>query len=239
MIELFTLKNLLAFLTLSSLEIVLGIDNIVFIAILTSKLPQHLQSKARKIGLGIAMVARIVLLFCISWIMGLTEPWFSILDFAFTGREVILLAGGMFLIAKATLEIHHKVENSAGEKKSDKKVASFGAALVQIALIDIVFSLDSVITAVGMADEIAVMVAAIVVAVGVMFVFADPVSEFIEHHPTLKILGLSFLLLIGVMLVAEGFGKHVDKGYIYFAMGFSLGVELLNLKISRRKKSVT
>lgn len=233
--EFLTADNLLALLALTALEIVLGIDNIVFIAILTSKLPISEQPLARKLGLLFAMFTRILLLLCITWVMGLTEPLFKLFEHTFSGRDLILFLGGLFLIAKATYEIHDRIEGPA-ELDGSRAARSFTSAVVQIGVLDVVFSLDSVITAVGMAEEIWVMITAIVVAIGVMFVFADAVSEFIESHPTIKMLGLSFLLLIGVMLVAEGFGRHIDKGYIYFAMGFSLLVELLNLRLIKETR---
>lgn len=232
----FTVENLIAFLTLSALEIVLGIDNIVFIAIISNNLPAEVQSKARKIGLAMAMVTRIALLLAISWIMGLTEPLFSVLGKAISGRDVILLLGGLFLIGKSTFEIHDKIEVGHGEvEAAARKVSGFASAVTQIAILDIVFSLDSVITAVGMVQSVPVMIAAIVAAVIVMMIFADPVSRFVKNHPTIQMLALSFLILIGVFLVAEGFGKHIDRGYIYFAMAFSLGVELLNMRIRKGK----
>ncbi|TWT40413.1 Integral membrane protein TerC family protein [Phycisphaerae bacterium RAS1] len=239
--ELFTSANLIALLTLSSLEIVLGIDNIVFIAILTGRLDPAVQAKARQIGLLAAMGMRILLLLGIGWVMQWTKPLFTLLggtsfEHAFSGKDLILVVGGLFLIAKATYEVHHKLEAPAEEHGPKKAAASFSAAILQIMLIDIVFSLDSVITAVGMAQSIAVMIAAVVLAVLVMMVFANPVSNFIEHHPTLKMLALSFLLLIGVMLVFEGCGGHMNKGYIYFAMGFSLFVEMLNITVAKRAK---
>jgi predicted tellurium resistance membrane protein TerC len=230
--ELFTSENLIALLTLSSLEIVLGIDNIVFISILVAKLPAERQASARRIGLLLAMGMRIALLLAISWVMGLTEPLFTIaaIDHSFTGRDLILLFGGLFLVAKATWEIHDKLEGGEHAHKAPR-VASFGAILVQIMLLDIVFSLDSVITAVGMAKDVRIMIAAVVIAIVVMLVFAGRISDFIERHPTMKMLALSFLLLIGVVLIADGFGQHVSKGYIYFAMAFSLFVEVLNMRI--------
>ncbi len=238
MIELLTTENLIALLTLTALEIVLGIDNIVFIAIISAKLPVSLQARARKIGLAAAMIMRILLLLAITWIMRLTTPLFSIWEHAFSGRDLILLAGGLFLIGKSTYEIHDKLEGAHDRQAKAKAAYSgFGSVIAQIMLLDIVFSLDSVITAVGMAQHLAVMVIAVMAAVGVMLVFADSISEFIERHPTLKMLALSFLLLIGVMLVLEGTGKHVEKGYIYFAMGFSLVVEMLNLRMKSKAAS--
>lgn len=227
---LLTVENLIAFLTLSALEIVLGIDNIVFIAIISNALPHEMQSKARRIGLLLAMGTRILLLLGITWVMGLTAPLLTLLGHVVTGRDVVLLAGGLFLIAKSTFEIHEKIEPAKDGEPHLRKARGFGAAVTQIALLDIVFSLDSVITAVGMSGEIVVMVAAVVAAVAVMMAFADPVSHFVSRHPTVQMLALSFLILIGVFLVAEGLGRHIDRGYIYFAMGFSLLVELLNLR---------
>lgn len=233
MLELLTAENFIALLTLSTLEIVLGIDNIVFIAIVTGKLPREKQALARRIGLALAMLMRIVLLLAISWIMGLTQPLFTlpILGHDLSGRDLILLVGGLFLIGKATFEIHDKLEGTGHHHLPEKREVKFSSVIIQICLLDLVFSLDSVITAIGMAQSIAVMIIAVILAVLVMLIFAEPISAFIEKHPTLKMLALSFLLLIGVMLVAEGFGKHIEKGYIYFAMAFSLLVELLNLKI--------
>jgi predicted tellurium resistance membrane protein TerC len=231
--QLLSIENLLALLTLTAMEIVLGIDNIVFLAILTGRLPPQQQSRARRIGLALAMFMRIGLLLTLSWIMRLTRPLFAVLGHAVSGRDIILLVGGIFLIAKATWEIHDKLEVPGPHGPARASGTSFGMTVLQIMLLDIVFSLDSVITAVGMARHVAVMIAAIVVAVGVMLVFADAVCRLIERHPTLKMLALSFLLLIGVMLLAEGSGRHIEKGYIYFAMAFSLGVELLNMRLRR------
>lgn len=224
---------MVALLTLTSLEIVLGIDNIVFIAILTSRLPHEQRPKIRRIGLGLAMVQRILLLFAISWIVRLTDPLFAVLGRDISGRDLILIGGGLFLIAKATFEIHGTLEGDGGHGApgTNAKVSSVSSILMQIALLDTVFSLDSVITAVGMVSNVNVMIAAVVISVAVMMIFANPISEFITKHPTLKMLALSFLLLIGVVLVADGSGKHIEKGYIYFAMGFSLLVEMLNLKL--------
>jgi len=219
-----------ALVTLTALEIVLGIDNIIFISILAGKLPQEQQQKARLTGLGLAMFMRIALLFSLSWVIGLTDPIFEVLDQEISGRDLILIGGGMFLIAKSTTEIHDKLEGAEGHA-SAKVAASFASVIVQILLLDIVFSLDSVITAVGMADDIEVMIAAVVIAVGVMMVSAEPISEFVESRPTVKILALSFLLLIGVSLLAEGFEQHIPKGYIYFAMAFSVLVEMINLRV--------
>jgi len=233
--ELLTAEALIAFLTLTALEIVLGIDNIVFIAILVQRLPESVRERARRIGLLGAMGIRILLLLSIAWIMRLTTPLFAVFGHPVSARDLILIVGGLFLIGKATLEIHDKLETPTEKegKSAGKAAASFGGIISQIMVLDIVFSLDSVITAVGMARHIAIMVAAVVAAVGVMMLFARAVSNFIERHPTLKMLALSFLLLIGVVLVADGLGKHIEKEYIYFAMAFSLGVELLNLRVLR------
>ena len=224
----------IALATLTALEIVLGIDNIVFISILSDKLPRDDQPKARLIGLGLAMFGRVALLLSIAWIMRLTAYLFEIRGHGFSGRDLILIAGGLFLIGKSTFEIHDKMEGG-GHAHEPRAVTSLGSVIVQILLLDIVFSLDSVITAVGMADHVPVMVAAIVIAVGVMMLSAGAISAFISRHPTIKMLALSFLLLIGVMLVAEGFGQHVPKGYVYSAMAFSLFVEMLNLRAGRRR----
>lgn len=231
--SLLTLENLAALVTLTGLEIVLGIDNIVFLAIVTGKLPQEVQPKARKIGLLLAMGTRIALLFAITLIMTLTEPWFTFLGHTVSGKDLVLLVGGLFLLAKATFEIHEKIESPFTQNDSGKAAASFASALVQIMLIDIVFSLDSVITAVGMARSVVVMATAIILAVMVMLFFAEKVSAFVNKHPTFQMLALSFLLLIGVLLTAEGLGKHIERGYIYFAMAFSLSVEILNLRVRR------
>ncbi len=227
----------IALLTLTALEIVLGIDNIVFISILSSKLPDDQESRARKIGLAVAMLTRIALLFSLAWIIRLTAPLFMVLGHPISGRDLILLGGGLFLIAKSTREIHDKLEGAEGHV-SARVAPSFASVVIQIGLLDIVFSLDSVITAVGMADELAVMVAAVVIAVAVMIVAADSVNAFVERRPTVKMLALSFLLLIGVSLLAEGLGLHLPKGYIYFAMGFSVFVEMLNLRLGARASPV-
>ena len=237
MSELFTTENLIAFLTLTVLEIVLGIDNLVFISILTAKLEPARQSSARKIGLFLAMIMRILLLMAIGWVMGLTKPLFSMLDVDITGRNLILLVGGIFLIGKATFEIHEKVTDLREHHETKGASASFKATIIQIVLLDAVFSLDSVITAVGMADRIEIMIAAVLLSVGAMMIFADRVSAFIEKNPTLKVLALSFLILIGVLLVADGFGQHLNKGYVYFAMAFSLAVEMLNMKLRNKRKN--
>jgi predicted tellurium resistance membrane protein TerC len=223
--------------TLTAMEIVLGIDNIVFISILSGKLPGDQQEKARRLGLSLALIMRLGLLFAITWVMGLTEPLFEVLGKPFSGRDLILLGGGLFLVGKATHEIHDKLEGGHDDRKISG-ASQFGLILVQILLLDIVFSLDSVITAVGMAQHIAVMVVAMVIAVGVMLAFSGHIGDFVNRHPTMKILALSFLLLIGVMLIAEGMGQHIGKGYIYFAMSFSLGVELLNLRMRKKSEPV-
>lgn len=230
MSELLTIKSLIALLTLAALEIVLGIDNVVFIAIITGRLPKEQQAKARQIGLLAAMGMRIILLFCVTWIMGLEAELFSLFGHGVSGKALILLAGGLFLIGKATYEIHHKLEEAPEDHAGAKVVTTMGAAITQVMIIDMVFSLDSVVTAVGMVDHIEIMIVAIVAAVGVMLVFAGPISSYIEQHPTLKMLALAFLILIGVMLVAEAFHTSIPRGYIYFAMGFSLGVEMLNIR---------
>jgi predicted tellurium resistance membrane protein TerC len=234
LLQLLTVENAIALLTLTALEVVLGIDNVVFIAILTAKLDPGVQARARRIGLLAAMVMRIALLLCISWITRLTEPLLTVAGLAISGKDLILLIGGLFLIAKATYEIHHKLEGPSPEQTT-KRAASFSAAIVQIMLIDAVFSLDSVITAVGMVkpEAVGIMIIAIVIAVLVMMAFAGPVSGFVERHPSIKMLALAFLILIGVMLMAEGLHQHVSKGYIYFAMAFSLAVELLNIRARR------
>jgi len=227
----------IAFVTLFALEVVLGIDNIIFISILAGKLPTAEQPRARTLGLALAMGTRILLLLSLAWMARLTTPLFTMWTWEISGRDLILLVGGLFLLGKSTFEIHDKLEGEEGHK-SAKVGASFGAVLVQIALLDIVFSLDSVITAVGMVDEVGVMIAAVVAAVLVMMLFAGSVSAFVERHPTIKILALSFLLLIGTSLVAEGLHFHIPKGYIYFAMAFSVGVEMLNLRLRARAVEV-
>ena len=228
-------ESLIALLTLTVLEIVLGIDNIIFISILSGKLPKEQQNKARLTGLALAMVMRILLLFSIVWIMKLTLPLFAFFGKEISGRDLILIGGGLFLLAKSTFEIHDKLEGEEHTKES-KAVKSFANVIVQIMLLDIVFSLDSVITAVGMAQELIIMVLAVVIAVIVMMVSAKGISEFVEKHPTVKMLALSFLLLIGFSLVAEGLGQHIPKGYIYFAMVYSLIVEFLNIRMRKNRK---
>jgi len=222
--------------TLTALEIVLGIDNIIFISVLVGRLSEAQRTLARRLGLGLAMVARLGLLFSISWIMGLTQPWFALLSNEISGRDLILIGGGLFLLAKATHEIHYSLEG-VGEKDTAIVVSSLGMALVQISLLDIVFSLDSVITAVGLVEQVSVMAIAIILAVVVMLMAAKPIGNFVDEHPTIKILALSFLILVGVTLMVEGFDVHVPKGYIYFAMAFSVAVEMLNIRMRRKRAS--
>ncbi len=225
--------------TLAAMEIVLGIDNIVFLSILAGRLPRDEQPAARRLGLAFALATRLLLLFTISWLMGLRSELFSLLGHAWSGRDLILLAGGLFLIYKSTREIHDKLEVQHAQELggAEARRASFWATILQIGVLDIVFSLDSVITAVGMAQHLAVMVAAMVIAVLVMMLFARSIGDFVERHPTMKMLALSFLLLIGVVLVADAFGKHVEKGYIYFAMAFSFAVEMLNMRVRRAQQA--
>ena len=225
---------LVPLLTLCLMEIVLGIDNIVFISILTSRVEESKREFARKVGISLAFILRIALLFSISWVMTLVDPWFTIFEKTITGRDFILLFGGLFLVWKSTTEIHNKIEGENGDDEN-KVELSFGKAIVQILLLDIVFSFDSVITAVGMVDQVWIMVVAMVIALIVMLVSVGSISNFVMRHPTVKMLALSFLLLIGVMLVVEGWGEHVPKGYIYFAMAFSLGVELLNMMYRKKR----
>jgi len=226
-----------ALLALTTMEIVLGIDNVIFISILAEKLPAEQRDKARVIGLSLAMLMRIALLFSVSWLASLTTPLFTLLNHPFSGRDIILALGGLFLIYKATHEIHNKLEGEEHHADASLGRATFGAVITQILLLDIVFSLDSVLTAIGMADELWVMIAAVVISVGVMLVASGPISRFVMAHPTVKMLALSFLLLIGTSLLAEGLGFHIDKGYIYGAMAFSVLVELLNLRASKAKKT--
>jgi predicted tellurium resistance membrane protein TerC len=234
-----TADGLIALVTLTLLEVVLGIDNVIFISILAGKLPANQQARARRIGLLAAMGMRILLLLSIAWIVRLTAPLFTLplVDRPISGRDLILIIGGMFLLFKATREIHEKLEGEQGHVNA-RVAATMGAVITQIMLLDIVFSLDSVITAVGMADDLSIMVAAVVIAVGVMMFSAGPVSTFVDAHPTVKVLALSFLLLIGCSLVAEGFGVHIPKGYVYFAMGFSVFVEMINLRAAKKGKAV-
>lgn len=227
----------IAFLTLSVLELVLGIDNIIFISILSGKLPAEQQPRARFIGLALALVMRVILLFSLTWVMGLVEPLFTVLNQAVSGRDLILLIGGLFLIGKSTHEIHGSLEGEEGHG-AKKVYASFVSVIIQIMLLDIVFSLDSVITAIGMVNNIWVMIAAVVVSIVAMMFFAKPIGEFVEKHPTIKMLALAFLLLIGFTLVAEGFHQHIPKGYIYGAMAFSVFVEILNMSLRKRGKPV-
>jgi predicted tellurium resistance membrane protein TerC len=227
-------ESLLALITLTALEIVLGIDNIVFVSILAGKLPKADQARARSLGMSLAMGTRILLLLSLAWIMRLTKPFFTVLGMDISGRDLILIIGGLFLLWKSTTEIHEKLEGAEEGHGGAPARVTFSGVLVQIALLDIVFSLDSVITAVGMANSILVMVIAIVLAVGVMMFAAGGVSQFVDKHPTIKVLALSFLLLIGMTLVAEGLHQHIPKGYIYFAMGFSVFVEMINLRVRKR-----
>jgi len=224
----------IAFFTLTALELVLGIDNIIFISILVDRLPVQVREKARRIGLFFAMFMRIGLLLLLSWIVGATEPLFSVLGRSISPRDLILLGGGLFLLWKSTQEIHQLLEGEEGDHGNVVK-ATFTAIILQIIVIDLVFSLDSIITAVGMVDNVSVMIAAVVASVGLMMVFAKSIGNFVSDHPTIKMLALSFLLVVGMALVAEGFGNHVPKGYIYFAMAFSLGVEMLNLRMRKKR----
>ena len=233
----FTSSGLIALTTLTILEIVLGIDNVIFVSILSSKLPVSKQRRARRMGLLAAMGMRLLLLLSVVWIIRLTAPLFYILGRPISGRDLILIGGGLFLLAKATIDIHERLEGEEGHI-SARIHPSFAAVITQIVVLDIVFSLDSVITAVGMADEVSIMVTAVILAVGVMLISAGPISSFVNRHPTVKVLALSFLLLIGVSLVGEGLGMHIPKGYIYFAMGFSVFVEVINLRIRRVVVSV-
>jgi predicted tellurium resistance membrane protein TerC len=228
---------LIALATLTFLEIVLGVDNIIFISILSGKLPPAQQPRARRIGLLLAMGTRILLLFSLAWVIRLTAPLFTVFSQEISGRDMILILGGLFLLGKSTHEIHDRLEGEEGHA-SAKAASSFASVLVQIALLDIVFSLDSVITAVGMVKEVPVMIAAVVISVVIMMVAAEPISAFVHRHPTVKMLALSFLLLIGMSLIAEGFGHHIPKGYVYFAMGFSVFVEALNLKMRKKTEPV-
>lgn len=225
----------LSFLTLSVLEIVLGIDNVIFLSLVSSRLPKHLQKKARQIGLFLALFARVALLASISWLTKLTEPLTEIMGFAISGRDLVLFGGGLFLIVKATMEIHEMMEESIGGER-EVKVLSFTSAIIQIVILDIVFSLDSVITAVGLANDLPVMIAAIVVAIIVMLVASESISRFIDHHPTVKMLALAFLMLVGMALVADGLHFHIPRGYLYFAIAFSISVEALNLVMASRRK---
>lgn len=238
--------GLVALLTLTTLEVVLGIDNVVFIAILAGRLPPEKQARARTIGLLLAMVMRLALLGAAFWIMKLTEPFATLWGFEISGKSLILLAGGLFLIAKATMEMHHMVEDGGAHKDDPSvrpglapKAATFGSVLVQILMLDLVFSLDSVITAVGMTSNYWIMATAVIAAIGVMLIFAGPIARFVQKHPTMKTLALAFLVLIGVLLVAEGAGQHLPRGYIYFAMAFALGVEIVNMKAGHRRAAAS
>jgi predicted tellurium resistance membrane protein TerC len=228
----------IAFVTLVVLELVLGVDNVIFISILAGKLPADQQKKARQTGIGLAVISRILLLLSLSWVIGLTQPLFAVLSFEVTGRDIILILGGLFLIAKATIEIHQKLEGVEGHASARVK-PSFTNVILQVLVLDVVFSLDSVITAVGMVDELAVMVAAVIVAAAGMIVASGLIGDFVERHPTVKMLALSFLLLIGFTLVVEGLHQHIPKGYIYFAMGFSVFVEILNLQLRKERAPVS
>ncbi len=234
--ELFTANALIGLLTLTLLEIVLGVDNVIFISILAGKLPAAEQARARTIGLALAMITRILLLLSLSWIISLTGELFSVFGFGVSGRDLILLGGGLFLVGKATFEIHEKLEGEPGH--SETRVGpSFTAVIIQILLLDIVFSLDSVITAVGMVDQVPIMIAAVVIAVVIMLFAASTISDFVNRHPTIKMLALAFLILIGVNLLAEGLHQHIPKGYTYFAMAFSVFVEMLNLRLRKASTS--
>ncbi len=224
--------------TLTALEIVLGIDNIIFISILVGRLPPKQRDFARRVGLALAMITRLALLFSLAWIMGLTEPLFSVLGEAISGRDIILIGGGLFLLAKATHEIHNSLEGVEEQERGVAVAPNLMMILVQIAILDIVFSLDSVITAVGLADHVSVMAIAIIIAVGVMLFAAKSIGDFVDAHPTIKILALSFLVVVGLTLMVEGFDVHVPKGYIYFAMAFSLGVEMLNIRMRKKREPV-
>jgi len=228
----------IALVTLTFLEIVLGIDNIVFLSILTGRLPPEQRSRGRRIGLLLAMGMRVGLLFAISWVMGLTAELFSVFEHKVTGRDLILLGGGLFLMWKSVTEIHHKLEGPEEDLQAGGKAATFGAIITQIAILDLVFSLDSVITAVGMAQHLAVMIIAVMISVGVMMLFVNPICAFVEKHPTVKMLALSFLLLIGFTLISEAFHVQIPHGYVYFAMAFSVGVEVLNLRMRKAGKPV-
>jgi predicted tellurium resistance membrane protein TerC len=232
-----TAAGLVSLLTLVALEVVLGIDNVIFIAILAGRLPAAEQPKARKLGIAMAVISRVLLLLSISWVMRLTEPLFAIAGWELSGKALILLGGGLFLIAKSTYEIHDKLEGAEEHHAAGGKGA-LAAVVLQIMVVDIVFSLDSVITAVGMTPHIPIMIVAVLVAATVMLVFSGPISAFVHRHPTMKMLALSFLILIGVMLVAEAFGQHIDKGYIYFAMAFALGVEFINMRLRAKATPV-
>lgn len=235
--ELLTTEAIISLLTLTLLEIVLGIDNIIFISIVSDKLPKEQQKRARSIGILLALVVRVGLLFGISWIVGLKEPLFYAFKMGFSGRDIILFLGGLFLLAKSTTEIHHKLEGET-EDDTSKKVFTMRSAIIQIVLLDIVFSFDSILTAVGLVDSVYIMIVAVVIALGVMLAFAQAISNFVNKHPSIKMLALSFLIMIGLLLVAEAFHVHVPKGYVYFAMAFSLLVEMLNLRLDKKSNAV-
>ena len=234
----FTAEGAISLLTLSLLEIVLGIDNIIFISILADRLPKEQQKSARTTGIALALLVRIALLFGIAWIASLKEPLFYVMGMGFSGRDIILFAGGLFLLYKATTEIHNKLEGEVESITESRKRLNFRSAVIQIILIDIVFSFDSILTAVGLVDEIVIMVVAVIIALTVMLIFAGKIAGFINNHPTIKMLALAFLVMIGVLLVAEAFHFHVPKGYVYFSMAFSLGVEMLNLRVNKKSKPV-
>lgn len=236
--HLLTVESLISLLTLTLLEIVLGIDNIIFISIISGRLPKETEGKARTIGLILALVARVALLFGITWIISLKEPLLSLFGFDFSGRDLILIAGGIFLLYKSTTEIHEKMEGQEEEHGVKKTYISFRSVLIQIVLIDIVFSFDSILTAVGLSDQILIMIAAVMISIGVMLVFAKAISDFVNDHPTIKILALSFLIMIGTLLILDGFHVEVPKGYIYFSMAFALSVEMLNLRMAKKRNPV-
>ena len=235
--SLFSIDGLISFSSLVLMEIVLGVDNIIFISILTGRLPAKQQEKARIVGIGLALVFRVALLFFITWIIGLNKTLFTVFELDITGRDIILIAGGLFLIYKSTTEVHEKLEGSE-ESESDKRTLTFGTAILQIILLDIVFSFDSILTAIGLVQSLTIMVLAVVIAMVVMLISANKISDFIHKHPTIKMLALSFLLMIGILLLVEGFHVHVPKGYVYFAIFFSLLVETLNIKVRKRTKPV-
>ncbi len=230
-------ENWIALLTLTFLEVVLGIDNIIFISIVSNKLPKSQQGRARNLGLSLALLLRVALLLGITWIITFTEPLFTVLEFEISGRDLILLIGGLFLLAKSTMEIHHKMEGET-QHESEKKASSFLSVIIQIIALDMIFSFDSILTAVGLTDEIILMIIAVVISIGIMMIFAKKISDFINQHPTLEILALSFLILIGFMLMVEALHFHVPKGYIYFAVFFSLIVELINMRMRRKRKPI-
>ncbi len=235
---LLSVEGIIALLTLTLLEIVLGVDNIIFISIVTNKLPEEQQPKARLVGLSLALIIRIMLLFGITWIVGFTKPMFTLFGFEASGRDLILFVGGLFLLAKSTSEIHHKVEGVTEEHEVSVKKKAFSGIIIQIVLLDIVFSFDSILTAIGLTDEILLMIIAVTISLIVMMIFSGAISKFINDHPTLQILALSFLILIGFMLVIEAFHFHVPKGYIYFSVAFSLLVEVINMKMRKKKKVI-